>query len=69
MVGVRDIIHKHSLRGLKNLKIPLSKVKRLMKHIHQVVIKYLTYLILNKQKLDNNQLPVEPPPLKKQNPK
>jgi hypothetical protein len=33
-----------------------------MKNIHQNAIKYLTYLVLNKRKLDNKQKPV--PPLK-----
>ena len=32
-----------------------------MKHLHQIVIKYLTYLLLNKRKLDNKQPPVDPP--------
>jgi hypothetical protein len=40
---------------LGNIKIPKNKVKELMKHIHQTAIKYLTYLILNKRELDNNQ--------------
>ena len=34
-----------------------------MKHLHQIAIKHLTYLILNKNKLDNKQPPVYPPPL------
>ena len=32
-----------------------------MKQIHQIAIKYLTYLILNIRKLDNKQPPVDPP--------
>jgi hypothetical protein len=35
-----------------------SNIKKLMKDIHQNAIKYLTYLILNKIKLDNKQAPV-----------
>ena len=33
-----------------------------MKNIHQNAIKYLTYLVLNKRKLDNKQVPTSPPP-------
>ena len=33
----------------------------LMKHLHQIAIIYLTYLILNKRKLDNKQPLVDPP--------
>ena len=32
-----------------------------MKDIHQNAIKYLTYLVLNKWKLDNKQTHVPPP--------
>lgn len=32
-----------------------------MKAMHQTIIKYLTYVILNKRKLDNKQEPVAPP--------
>ena len=32
-----------------------------MKQIHQIAIKYLTFFILNKRKLDNKQPPVDPP--------
>ena len=32
-----------------------------MKNIHQNAIKYLTYLVLNKRKIDNKQTPVPPP--------
>ena len=31
-----------------------------MKQFHQIAIKYLMYLILNKRKLDNNQPLVDP---------
>ena len=32
-----------------------------MKNIRQNAIKFLTYLVLNKRKLDNKQIPVPPP--------
>jgi ribonuclease HI len=59
--GVRGAIHEHSIQKLTDLKIPKSNIKKLMKDIHQNAIKYLTYLVLNKRKLDNKQTPVPPP--------
>ena len=53
--GVRGAIHEHSIQKLTDLKIPKSNIKKLMKDIHQNAIKYLTYLVLNKRKLDNKQ--------------
>ena len=47
-------------RELTKLKIPLSNIKTLMKSLHYSAIKYLTYLILNKRKLNNKQTPVPP---------
>ena len=58
--GVRGTIHKQSIEKLTHPKIPKPSIKNLMKNLHQNVIKYLTYLILNKQKLDNKQTPVPP---------
>jgi hypothetical protein len=60
--GVRGAIHEHSINKLVNLKIPKSIIKILMKNIHQNAIKYLTYLVLNKRKLENKQSPVSSPP-------
>ena len=59
--GVRGAIHEHSIQKLTDLKIPKPNIKKLMKDIHQNAIKYLTYLVLNKRKLDNKQTPVPPP--------
>jgi hypothetical protein len=59
--GVRGAIHEHSINQLINLKIPKANVKNLMKNIHQNAIKYLTYLVLNKRKLENKQTPIAPP--------
>ena len=59
--GVRGAIHEHSIANLTKLKIPKSSIKILMKNIHQNAIKFLTYLVLNKRKLDNKQNPVPPP--------
>jgi hypothetical protein len=59
--GVRGAIHEHSIENLTKINIPKSNIKKLMKDIHQNAIKYLTYLVLNKRKLDNKQKPVPPP--------
>ena len=57
---VRGAIHEHSTNKLANLKIPKSNNKTLIKKLHQNDIKYLTYLVLNKRKLDNKQTHVPP---------
>jgi hypothetical protein len=59
--GVRGAIHGHSIEKLTKLKIPKHNIKSLMKKIHENAIKYLTYLVLNKRKLDNKHNPVPPP--------
>ena len=59
--GVRGAIHEHSIQKLTDMKIPKPNIKKLMKDIHQNAIKYLTYLVLNKRKLDNKQATVPPP--------
>jgi hypothetical protein len=59
--GVKGAIHEHSINKLTKLKISKSNIKSLMKHIHQNAIKYLTYLVLNKRKLDKKQTLVPPP--------
>ena len=59
--GVRGAIHEQSIEKLANLKIPKTSIKTLMKNIHQNALKYLTYLVLNKMKLDNKQTIVAPP--------
>jgi hypothetical protein len=59
--GVRGAIHEHSIEKLTRINIPKSSIKKLMKDIHQNAIKYLTYLVLNKRKLDNKQNPVPLP--------
>ena len=38
-----------------------------MKNIHKNAIKYLTYLVLNKKKLDNKQKTVTPPSKRRMN--
>jgi hypothetical protein len=50
---VRGAIHEQSIKKLEDLNIPKTSIKELMKNIHQNAIKYLTYLVLNKRKLDN----------------
>jgi hypothetical protein len=59
--GVRGAIHEYSIEQLTKLKIPKSNIRTLMKILPQNAIKYLTYLVLNKRKLDNKQTPVLPP--------
>ena len=54
-VGVRGDIHENSIEQLIKLKVLKTHTKTLMKNIHQNTIKYLTYLVLNKRKLDNKQ--------------
>jgi hypothetical protein len=39
---------------------PQNLHQNLMKNIHENAIKYLTYMIMNKKKLDNKQTPVSP---------
>ena len=58
---VQGVIHEHSIEQLDKLKLPKSSIKSLIKIIHQNAIKYLTYLVLNKRKLDNKQTTVPPP--------
>ena len=40
--------------------MPKTNIKTLMESLHLNAIKELTYLILNKRKLDNKQTPVPP---------
>lgn len=42
IVGVQGTIHKQPLEALEKLKIPPWEIKKLIKHIHQIAIKYLT---------------------------
>jgi hypothetical protein len=59
--GVRGAIHKQSINKLTNHKVPKSGIKTLTKDIHQNAIKYLTYLVLKKRKLENKQATIAPP--------
>lgn len=59
--GVRGAIHEHSINKLNDLKIPKPNIKKLMKDMHQNAIKYFTYLVLNKRKLENKQATITPP--------
>ena len=59
--GVRGAIHKQSINKLEELNLPKTSIKNLMKTIHQNVINCLTYLVLNKRKLDNKQTTIAPP--------
>ena len=58
---VRGAINKQSINKLDELNIPKTIIKNLMKSIHQNAINYLTYLVLNKRKLDNKQTTIAPP--------
>ena len=44
-----------------SLPPPNSIINNTMKKIHRIPIKYLTYVVFNKQKLDNKQILVLPP--------
>ena len=59
--GLRGAIHKQSINNLVNLKIPKANIKTLMKDIHQNAIKYLTFFVLNKRRLENKQTTISPP--------
>ena len=58
IVGVRGASHEHSIEQLSKLNLPKSSIKSLMKNLHENVVKYLTYLVLNERKLDNNKPPI-----------
>ena len=49
---VKGAIHEHSINKFANLRNPKSTIKPLTKNIHPNAIKYLTYLVLNKRKLE-----------------
>ena len=59
--GVRGAIHEQSIKKLDEVDILKTSIKNLMKNIHQNAINYLTYLVLNKRKLDNKQDTIAPP--------
>ena len=59
--SVRGVVHEQSINKLTHLKIPKSSIKTLMKNIHQNATKYLTYLVLNKSKLESKQATITPP--------
>ena len=59
--SVRSVIYELSTTKLTSLNIPKSNLKTLMKNLHQNAIKYITYLVLNKRKLNNKQTPTSPP--------
>ena len=58
---VRGAIHKQSITNRVALEIPKTDIKDLMKNIQQNAIELLTYLVLNKRKLDIKQTSVTPP--------
>lgn len=47
--GAKDAVREHLTKEWERLKISKSKVNTLLKHIHQIAIKYLTNLVLNKK--------------------
>ena len=55
---IRGILHTTIVNLLQNLQIPNSKIHKLMDIFSQIAISYLTYIILNKRKLDKKQIPV-----------
>ena len=61
VAGFKGAIHEQPIKQLEELNIPKTNIKNVMKSIHQNAINYLTYLILNKRKLDNKQNTIAPP--------
>jgi hypothetical protein len=59
--SVRGATQEKPIKYLEKLKVHKNEIKTLMKHLHQIAIKYLTYLTLNKRKLYNKQPPIDPP--------
>jgi hypothetical protein len=63
---VRGAFHNHEYKHYKILYYP-KRDQKLTKHLHTIPMENLTYLVLNKQTLDNKQTPmahhrrVEPP--------
>lgn len=55
---IRGVIHIPTVKLLQELQIPTSKIYKLMKNFSQIAIKYLTHIILNKQKLEKKQTPI-----------
>lgn len=56
-MGVKRAIHDKPKTQFKNLNISRNNTKSLMKFLHQIAIKCLAYLILNKRKLDHKHTP------------
>ena len=61
IVVVYDAIHKPSIKQLLELKLPPSHKKTFMTTLHQISIKYLTYLVLNWCEWEKIQSPIFPP--------
>ena len=61
MARVQRAFYEQSIQALKNLNIPTNEIKKLLKYIHQIFVKYLTYLVLNQRQLHNKQTPHLPP--------
>ena len=62
-ITIGGTIHKHFINKLINLKIPKPIIKTIKKILHQIAIKFFTYMVLNKRKVIINQTRV--PPLKR----
>lgn len=56
-MGVKRAIHDKPKTQFKNLNISRNNTKSLMKFLHQIAIKCLAYLILNKRKPDHKHTP------------
>jgi hypothetical protein len=50
---VRGAMHTKSIELLQKLQFPMALIKRTIKNVYQIAIKYLAYVVLNKRKLDN----------------
>lgn len=61
MVGVGGVVHSPSIQDLLDLWLPNHYINTFMISTHQNAIKYLSYFVLNKCKLEKNQTHVFPP--------
>ena len=52
--GIRGAIHTPTINQLQDLHIPIPKIHKIMKQFSQIIIIYLTHIILNKIELKKN---------------
>lgn len=57
---VHGTIYTNNLEELRSLHIPMTSIKKSMKNIHILAIKYIIYMVIIKHKLVNKQAPIIP---------